>query len=58
MCRHVWKITGQVTHESAFEQMAAANLSKADNLTPDTFVHPVIVTARCDRCGTEKVYRA
>jgi hypothetical protein len=60
--RHVWKIVSQTTQESPVETLcrlgAAWSMTRgtSQELTEATAI-PVIVKARCEVCGTERVYR-
>jgi hypothetical protein len=52
---HVWKIIDQVEQPSAAEM--AKEIKARNARADDLFVRPVIVSYRCERCGTEKVER-
>lgn len=56
-CRHVWKVAEKIEHPS-FIEAVTANGSVIRALE-DIVGHerPVIVTYRCEKCGTEKVER-
>jgi len=60
MHRHVWKIVSKEIQLSAYDQIVASGQVIRDMDRPGTalFEHPVIVTAQCVGCDSEKVYRA
>lgn len=61
--RHVWKIVSQVEQPSSMERVrdAGGNFRFKDAWASEVEAatrRTIVVTARCERCGTEKVYRA
>jgi len=58
--RHVWKIVKQVEQPSPFDVMAEKGAIPTKVTDPHVhmmFARSVIVTRRCDLCGTEEVRR-
>lgn len=56
--RHIWKIESQVTQQSMWEMITTGVKTLGDaSLPADAFTQPVIVTYKCEACGSQKVER-
>lgn len=56
--RHVWKVLEREKLPTFLERTLAAGMTSLKSYYPERDRPVILVHARCDRCGTEKVYRA
>lgn len=56
-CWHKWNVVEKVEHQSPFEMTSNEGLYLERARGIDVFRKPVIVTYRCEKCGSEKVER-
>jgi hypothetical protein len=58
MHRHIWKITQRDEQPSPKEILGGAAFKYQSSEDPLNFLRrPVVVTYRCERCGSERVER-